>query len=58
MSFVLIHGAAMAANCWDLEPLLDGDVLAVDCPDSTLTALDGAVERVNHISGQHGYELD
>jgi pimeloyl-ACP methyl ester carboxylesterase len=33
MSFVLIHGATMGANCWDrLTPLLDGDVLAVDLP--------------------------
>ncbi len=33
MSFVLIHGATMGANCWDrLNPLLDGDVLAVDLP--------------------------
>jgi pimeloyl-ACP methyl ester carboxylesterase len=33
MSFVLIHGATLGANCWDLlTPLLDGDVLAVDLP--------------------------
>ena len=33
MSFVLIHGATMGADCWDrLTPLLDGDVLAVDLP--------------------------
>lgn len=33
MSFVLIHGATLGANCWDrLIPLLDGDVLAVDLP--------------------------
>jgi pimeloyl-ACP methyl ester carboxylesterase len=33
MSFVLIHGATMGADCWDrLIPLLDGEVLAVDLP--------------------------
>jgi pimeloyl-ACP methyl ester carboxylesterase len=33
MSFVLIHGAACGATCWDrLIPLLDGDTLAVDLP--------------------------
>ena len=33
MSFVLIHGATLGANCWDrLTPLLDGEVLAVDLP--------------------------
>ncbi|MEV5718793.1 alpha/beta hydrolase [Amycolatopsis mediterranei] len=33
MSFVLIHGAAFGATCWDrLIPLLDGDTLAVDLP--------------------------
>jgi len=33
MSFVLIHGAAFGAACWDrLGPLLDGDTLAVDLP--------------------------
>jgi pimeloyl-ACP methyl ester carboxylesterase len=33
MSFVLIHGAASGAACWDrLVPLLDGDTLAVDLP--------------------------
>lgn len=33
MSFVLVHGATLGANCWDrLTPLLDGDVLAVDLP--------------------------
>lgn len=33
MPFVLIHGATMGADCWDLlTPLLDGEVLAVDLP--------------------------
>lgn len=33
MSFVLIHGATMGADCWGRTvPLLDGDVLAVDLP--------------------------
>jgi pimeloyl-ACP methyl ester carboxylesterase len=33
MSFVLIHGATMGADCWErLTPLLEGDVLAVDLP--------------------------
>lgn len=33
MSFVLIHGATMGADCWErVRPLLDGDVLAVDLP--------------------------
>jgi pimeloyl-ACP methyl ester carboxylesterase len=33
MSFVLIHGATLGANCWDLlTPLLEGEVLAVDLP--------------------------
>jgi len=33
MSFVLIHGATLGANCWDrLTPLLDGEVLTVDLP--------------------------
>jgi pimeloyl-ACP methyl ester carboxylesterase len=33
MTFVLIHGATLGANCWDrLAPLLDGEVLAVDLP--------------------------
>jgi len=33
MSFVLIHGAGMGAQCWDrLVPLLDGETCAVDLP--------------------------
>ena len=33
MSFALIHGATLGANCWDpLVPLRDGEVLAVDLP--------------------------
>jgi pimeloyl-ACP methyl ester carboxylesterase len=33
MSFVLVHGAGMSAQCWDrLVPLLDGDTLAIDLP--------------------------
>jgi pimeloyl-ACP methyl ester carboxylesterase len=33
MSFVLIHGATMAAASWErLVPLLEGEVLAVDLP--------------------------
>ncbi|WP_082126855.1 alpha/beta hydrolase family protein [Allosalinactinospora lopnorensis] len=33
MSFVLVHGAGMGADCWHrLAPLLDGEVCAVDLP--------------------------
>ena len=33
MSFVLVHGAGMSAECWQrLVPLLDGDTIAVDLP--------------------------
>lgn len=33
MSFVLVHGAGMSAECWQrLVPLLDDDTIAVDLP--------------------------